>query len=143
MRMANVIVLDEGERQALRRLADSTNVRLSRRARIVLLAAEGLSNKEIAVRLEIEPHTVGRWRTRFSVVRVMGVKAEAKRSGRPRRQGAVAQKIRKFLQSPRRGSPTSSIRALAKRFGVSHMFIYRIVNAMTRHNMTRGVSGGR
>ena len=39
---------------------------LARRARIVLAAAEGLENKEIAVRLEASADTVGKWRRRYA-----------------------------------------------------------------------------
>ncbi len=39
---------------------------LTRRARIVLLASEGLQNKVIAERLETDPNTVGKWRRRFA-----------------------------------------------------------------------------
>jgi transposase len=35
------------------------------RSRIVLLAAEGNSNKVIAARLHTIPHTVGKWRRRY------------------------------------------------------------------------------
>lgn len=62
--------------------ASSTEQRLVERARIVLLAAEGLTNVEVAARLDLTRQTVGKWRERF---REGGVEAldDARRPGRP------------------------------------------------------------
>ncbi len=38
---------------------------LSERCRMVLLCAEGLQSKEVAARLGVHEHTVGKWRRRF------------------------------------------------------------------------------
>ena len=54
------------------------------RAKIVLYAADGLSNVEIAQRLDSAPEVVGRWRKRFYEERLEGLRDRA-RSGRPRR----------------------------------------------------------
>ena len=64
---AEAIALSSGHEQALRALirAHSTPQKLAERARIVLLASEGLSNTEIAQRLEIWRKTVGHWRRRW------------------------------------------------------------------------------
>lgn len=48
-----------------------------------LLASEGLSNDEIASRLDSRREVVGRWRKRFFVDRLMGLEEQA-RPGRPR-----------------------------------------------------------
>lgn len=55
MRVAPAIVLTDEQESELRRLARSkcTSVRLAQRANIVLLAAQGLQNKEIAEQLGI------------------------------------------------------------------------------------------
>jgi hypothetical protein len=53
------------------------------RARMILLAAEGLSNDEIATRLDSRREVVGRWRKRFFVERLAGLEEQA-RPGRPR-----------------------------------------------------------
>jgi transposase len=55
-----------------------------RRAKLVLYAADGLSNVEIAARLDSNPEVVGRWRSRFARERMDGLQDRA-RSGRPRR----------------------------------------------------------
>ena len=53
------------------------------RAKIVLLAAEGMANVEIAARLDTSPQVVHRWRKRFFEQRLKGLE-DAPRSGRPR-----------------------------------------------------------
>jgi len=52
------------------------------RARIVLYAADGLENKEIAARLDTSPQIVCKWRKRFFEERLEGLD-EAPRRGRP------------------------------------------------------------
>lgn len=52
------------------------------RARIVLLAAEGLRNDEIAARLSTARQTVSGWRKRYFEERAAGL-ADRPRSGRP------------------------------------------------------------
>ncbi|MGI8801534.1 MAG: helix-turn-helix domain-containing protein [Solirubrobacteraceae bacterium] len=54
------------------------------RARIVLYAADGLLNREIAGRLDTTPGVVAKWRRRFSERRVEGL-SDLKRAGAPRR----------------------------------------------------------
>ena len=53
------------------------------RAKMILLAADGLSNDEIAARLDSRREVVGRWRKRFFVDRLLGLEEQA-RPGRPR-----------------------------------------------------------
>jgi hypothetical protein len=53
------------------------------RAKLVLLAAAGLSNLEIALRLDLGPDVVSQWRKRFCMGRLEGL-ADRRRSGRPR-----------------------------------------------------------
>jgi transposase-like protein len=52
------------------------------RARIVLLAAEGLRNDEIAARLDTPRQVVSKWRRRFHEQRLAGL-ANLPRGGRP------------------------------------------------------------
>lgn len=56
------------------------------RARIVLLAADGLRNVDIAARVGVCVDVASRWRKRFCVQRLEGL-ADRPRSGRPRRFG--------------------------------------------------------
>ena len=62
------------------------------RAKIVLYAAEGLQNKEIALRLDTSRQIVSKWRKRFFEQRLEGLMEEPRR-GRPP------------LFSPRDGDP--------------------------------------
>jgi len=53
------------------------------RAKVVLLAAQGLQNKEIGARLELPRQIVCKWRKRFFAQRLAGLE-ERPRRGRPR-----------------------------------------------------------
>jgi len=53
------------------------------RAKVVLLAAEGLSNKEIGQRLDLPRQIVSKWRKRFFDKRLAGLQEQPRR-GRPR-----------------------------------------------------------
>ena len=66
------------------------------RARIVLLAAQGLSNEVIASRLDTPRQIVSKWRKRFCLARLPGLEEEP-RGGRPARF------------SPRRRRPSQSL----------------------------------
>jgi len=68
MRKATAIELDDAQRKKLMRLAHSntTEVRLARRAGIVLLAADGFDNHEIGEMLGVGRVQAGRWRARYA-----------------------------------------------------------------------------
>jgi DNA-binding CsgD family transcriptional regulator len=85
---AVAIELTGEEERELRDLAGRrrTAQGLARRARIVLLAAEGLENKEICAALDVDPNTVGKWRRRYAERRIDGLLDEP-RPGRPREIG--------------------------------------------------------
>ena len=76
------------------------------RAKLVLYAAEGATNAEIARRLDMNADVVGRWRSRFHQERLDGLEDRA-RAGRPRRfppgRGRSGQGDRvRAAQGPRR-----------------------------------------
>ena len=54
------------------------------RAKVILLAAEGLGNKEIGLRLDLPRQIVSKWRKRFCLWRLPGLD-EQPRGGRPPR----------------------------------------------------------
>jgi len=85
MRMAPEIVLTEEERGQLECYARgrSTPMRLVTGAHIVLRAAAGERNDEIARALQTTRRAVGRWRTRFAQQRLAGIERDAPGRGRP------------------------------------------------------------
>ena len=103
---------------------------LSDRCRIVLLCAEGLSNKEVSVRLGIGEHTVGKWRRRFVENRITGLSDEY-RPGRPRTvsDAQVADVIERTVQTRPKDATHWSIRSMGKQTGLSHTTIRRIWKA--------------
>jgi hypothetical protein len=80
------IVLSAEERAELeRRVACYTLPhKVVQRAKMILYAADGQSNAEIARRLETAAEVVGRWRKRFFEQRLAGLE-DRERAGRPRR----------------------------------------------------------
>jgi len=69
MSVAAPLVLREGDRPRLEAMLRSNSIRagLASRARIVLLAAEGLPNAEIARRTGTSRPTVVDWRARYDL----------------------------------------------------------------------------
>lgn len=84
-RSAPALTLREGDRRELIRLTRASSVRagIAQRARIVLLAAEGLGNTAIAEQVGVSRPTVISWRNRYQAKGVKGL-ADQDRSGRPR-----------------------------------------------------------
>jgi len=72
---AQPIILSGRERAALDRMSGYGSGRqaMALRAGIILLAVEGLSNRAIADRLQLEEHCVGRWRRRFAREGIWGL----------------------------------------------------------------------
>src|SRR5829696_1042645 len=81
------MALRVGDREELERLTRSSSVRagLAQRARIVLLAADGLSNTRIAELMGVSRPTVIGWRARYAARGLAGLDDQA-RSGRPRQR---------------------------------------------------------
>jgi Winged helix-turn helix len=84
--VATAIELDAEVRFELERRAASLTLpyRVVVRAKLVLLAAEGHTNREIAARLDMSADRVADWRRRFAAEGTEGLEDRA-RSGRPRR----------------------------------------------------------
>ena len=76
--------ITDAERAELQRRvrAHTTPQRAARRARIVLLAADGVPNRQIAPMVGMNEHTVAQWRHRFQTDRLAGLE-DRKRPGRP------------------------------------------------------------
>ncbi|MGH2721555.1 MAG: helix-turn-helix domain-containing protein [Actinomycetota bacterium] len=103
--MLEPIVLSEDERSELERRARarSTPPRQRIRARVILLAAQGLSNRAISRSVGMRYEHVGTWRRRFLEERLAGLE-ERPRPGRPALYGADAR--RRILDTLRRPSPS-------------------------------------
>ena len=84
-RPAPPLGLREGDREELESWLRSRSLKagLAKRARIVLLAAEGVPNREIATRVGASPTTVIAWRSRYAEMGLAGLE-DHRRSGRPR-----------------------------------------------------------
>src|ERR1039458_8528776 len=80
------ITLSDEERQTLERWArrQKSSQALALRCKIVLACAEGLTNKDVAASLLINPTTVSKWRHRFAADRLEGL-SDAPRPGGERK----------------------------------------------------------
>jgi transposase/DNA-binding CsgD family transcriptional regulator len=126
VRVAPEIVLTDRERAELTRLVRSklTSVRLAQRARIVLLASQGLQNKEIAVRLGVGRVQVSRWRERYAQVRLSGIERDLPR-GAPPITVDVARLVELTTQSTPEAATHWSTRTMAAELGVSAASVSR------------------
>jgi transposase len=103
---------------------------LAERSRIVLAAAEGLKNTEIAERLGVHRNMVAKWRRRFAERRLDGLVDEP-RPGRPRTVSdeQVEEVIVKTLESAPRDATHWSTRSMANEVGLTQSAVHRIWRA--------------
>jgi len=103
---------------------------LAQRARIVLLAAEGLKNTEIAERLAVNRAMAAKWRSRFAEHRLDGL-TDAPRPGRPRTisDEQVEAVITATLESTPRAATHWSTRSMAAEVGLTQTAVSRIWRA--------------
>src|ERR1700685_3688494 len=133
MRIAPAITLSVEERTGLESQARSRSlpVRVAERARIVLLAASGQPDKEIAASMAITPKKVSRWRKRFLALGVAGLQKDAPRPGRKPTIGTRLTK--RVVTMTTRQTPTNathwSTRAMAVATGISEASVRRIWHA--------------
>lgn len=128
------LTLSEPERRQLTEWTrrPKTAQALALRARIVLLAAEGRSNTEIAHRLHTALPTAGKWRQRFLDHRLDGLLDEP-RPGTPRKlsDAEVERVLARTLESQPKGATHWSTRSLAQATGLSQSSISRIWRAFS------------
>jgi transposase len=128
-RAAVAIELSAEEERELRALLrrPSVSQQQALRARIVLRAAEGATNTQIAAEAGVSLPTVGLWRRSFCERRLAGL-ADAPRSGRPRTvdDDEVQRVLAKTLEKPPDGSTHWSVRRLAAATGISPTTVHRI-----------------
>lgn len=133
MRVAARITLTEEQRITLESWSRGrrTPARLVLRARIVLRAAQGLENREIAIMLGTDRESVGRWRSRFAKHGLSGIQKDAPRSGRkpsiPRSK--VEEIVRLTTSSKPKHATHWSTRSMASVSGVSAKTVHRVWQA--------------
>jgi len=100
---------------------------LSTRFRIILLAADGLGNKEISEKVGLSRASVGKWRTRYTEKGLEGLHDEL-RPGRPRSisDEKVAELLHTTLETRPEVATHWSTRTMASEIGVSHMTVCRV-----------------
>jgi transposase len=103
---------------------------LAMRARIVLLAADGLNNTEIAAELRIHRNVAGKWRSRFLEHRLDGLLDEP-RPGRPRTitDEQVEEVVIKTLETTPKDATHWSTRSMAREVGLTQSAVLRIWRA--------------
>ena len=124
---AAALPLREGDRERLEEWQRSRTVGagLARRARMMLLAADGVSNSEIAERVGAGRATVIRWRARYEARGLAGL-GDRERSGRPRELDHRAIVAETLKPPPKRLGVTHwSSRLLGERLKVSNTSIAR------------------
>jgi transposase len=128
-RPKKTIVLTTEEREQLEAIQRSRSMPagIVRRAKIILFSADGMSNADIAKRLDASPFTVGTWRKRFLSDRMQGLHDEL-RTGRPRSMSdeEVATLINKALQTKPSKATHWSVRSFAKEANVTASMTHRL-----------------
>lgn len=124
---APALILREADAAELRRWTSSTTLRsgLSKRARIVLLAADGVANSRIAEAVDASVVTVLKWRTRYEESGIAGL-ADGERAGRPRRVDPADIVTATLVPPPKKYGVTHwSSRLLAQRLSIGNATVAR------------------
>src|SRR5437870_10537876 len=116
LRVAPAIELTDEEESELSRLARSkrTSVRLARRARIILLAAQGLQNKDIAEQLGIGRVQVARWRERYLEAGLQGIERDLPRGAPP-----VKVDVAKLVELTTQATPPAATHWSTRKMGAA------------------------
>jgi transposase len=130
---ASPLSMTDGQREVLETLVRSraSEFRQVQRAQVLLLAADGVSNVEIAERCEVSRPTVLAWRKQFETNGLTKFGRVAK--GRGRKVSIPAEKIAEIVELTLHHKPEGqthwSCRSMAKRVGVSPATVQRIWSA--------------
>ena len=133
MRVAPRVDLSLEDRAALEQQARGRSLpaRLVERSRIVLRAADGLQDREIAAELGITSEKAARWRKRFLAGGTEALAKDAPRPGRGRtiKDRKVASIIKLTTSSKPANATHWSTRSMAEKAGVSEATVRRIWRA--------------
>jgi transposase len=127
---ASALYVDSNQRKRLDSLVNSgrTAQKVVLRARVVLMAGEGIPNHAIANELQTSRPTVLLWRQRFAERGVPGLLQDAPRPGRKKQIEAA--KVQRIVEATLQSMPVAathwSTRTMAVTQGVSHQTIHRI-----------------
>ena len=140
-RKATTIQLSDDERGTLEGWVrrSTTEQRMAQRAGMVLEAAAGKANKEIATLLHVRRATVSVWRTRFARHRLAGL-SDAPRPGKPRRYDKTTERrvLKQLDEPPPDGYTTWTGGLVAKALGdVSTDQVWRILRRYDIHLQRR------
>ena len=151
------LVLGPGDRDELKRRVRSNTVeaRDAERARLVLMAADGASNREIGATIGMHYNQVAVWRRRYSEFGLVGL-ADGERSGRPPVYGHddVLLLVKTVTEPPPDAATRWTMEAIAQRLSehgvpISPSQVWRICRSldlkpwqteswMTSHDRTSG-----
>ena len=124
--------LSDEEKKQLETMANSRSLPYAqvRRAQIILLSAQGLTNTLIAKRVGLSINMVGVWRQRFIDQGLMGLYDQPK-PGTPRSisDEQVAQLVKKTLNKKPKGATHWTCRSIAKETNLSKSTVQRIWSA--------------
>jgi transposase len=130
MRIAPAITLSSDQQTTLEQWARSRSLpaRVVERARIVLLAAEGRQDKQIARAMKITPKKVSRWRSRFLTLGIVGLERDASRPGRnPKITASLVRRVVRMTTQQKPANATHwSTRSMARAVGISAASVRRI-----------------
>ena len=128
---ATPVLLRAEEEKALEQWvrAGTSEQRMTERARAILLASQGQSNRQIARALKTRSARISKWRTRFAQHRLEGL-ADGFRSGRPRKYDRTTDRrvLRQLDEPPPSGYARWNGRLLAEALGeVSQDQVWRVL----------------
>jgi transposase len=133
MRVAPPVVLDIPQHKILEQWARSRSLpaRQIERAKVVMLAAAGKTDREISAALRISNQKAARWRKRFLRLGLAGLEKDAPRPGRKPAIPVTLKEelVRKTTQSQPANATHWSTRTMAAEMGVSEATVRRVWHA--------------
>lgn len=133
MRVAMQIELSESQRSELETRANgrTTPVRVAERSKMILLAADGATDKEISAELGVVRATVARWRGRYIDDGLSGIEQDGTRPGR--KPQISDRKVKSIVKMTTQQTPDNathwSTRTMAASVGISEASVRRIWHA--------------